>query len=103
MKSKLIVLGVIGGFGLIYKKLNDIHKEIIYFESTKGINYSKKERDNMWKLDNVIYKNFDRVKNDKKYVARLERRYGYNEYYINKVVERIEKERKYDEEHCPQD
>lgn len=29
--------------GIIYKKLKDIHEEIIYFEDKKGVLYSKKE------------------------------------------------------------
>lgn len=31
--------------GVIYKKLKDIHEEIVYFEDKKGLWYSKKEYD----------------------------------------------------------
>lgn len=35
--------------GIIYKKLKDIHEEIIYFEFQKGVYNSKKEKDDLWK------------------------------------------------------
>lgn len=45
---------VVGGIvcivgGIIYKKLRDIHEEIIYFEDQKGLWYSKKEYDKILK------------------------------------------------------
>lgn len=39
----LFVGGVCVFGGYVIKKLNDIHKEIIYFEEQKGILYNRKE------------------------------------------------------------
>lgn len=48
--------------GIIYKKLKDIHEEIIYFEDKKNVWLSKKENDKAYKRRMKEWK--DRVRKE---------------------------------------